>query len=298
MEILENLPIADWRGPFDPVLQRRATAALEAGKVVWLPNLPFRIEKDECDLLDPAVSGGARKNISLDPQTAALANTELESAAAVRLQAMMDRFACTATQFLRDLLPAYATQIERGRTSFRPKEIAGRTYSPRHDDKRLHVDAFPSRPVCGRRILRLFSNVASDGSARHWQVGEPFADFARKFVPRIKAPLPGSAWLYERLGITKGRRSPYDHFMLRLHDCGKLDVAYQTGAPKTDVQFPSGVTWLCFTDQVLHAALAGHGALEQTVYLPVETMTEPALSPLRVLEGMVGRPLVGNETCS
>lgn len=289
---LETLPAAEWHGPFDPELQRRATIALEAGKVVLLPHLAFHLMPSELDLLDPAVSGGARKNISLDPKTGALGNTTLKGDAAAPLRAMMHRFGSAAMQFVQDLLPDYAAKIERGRTSLRPNEIAGRNYSPRHDDKRLHVDAFPSRPLHGRRILRLFSNVAPDESARFWQLGEPFADFARKFMPQIKAPPPRSAWLYEWLGITKGRRSAYDHYMLRLHDRAKLNAAYQASTPKTDVYFPSGVSWLCFTDQVLHAALAGHGALEQTFHLPVEAMTEPAQSPLRILEGLAGRRLV------
>jgi hypothetical protein len=172
------------------------------------------------------------------------------------------------------------------------QRIAARAYSPRHDDKRLHVDAFPSRPLHGKRILRLFTNIARDDSSRFWQVGEPFPDFAKKFMPRIRNPLPGSAWFYEYMGITKGRRSAYDHFMLNLHDRAKLDRTYQTQAPKADLLFPSGATWLCFTDQVLHAALAGHGALEQTFYLPVEHMADPARSPLRVLEGLAGHALV------
>ena len=143
----------------------------------------------------------------------------------------------------------------------------------------------------GRRILRLFCNIAPDGAARHWRVGEPFADFARQFLPRAGRATPGSAWLLERLGITKGRRSEYDRIMLRLHDAGKLDAAYQYGGPRADVSFAAGTTWLCFTDQVLHAALAGHCALEQTFHLPIDGLAQPELSPLRVLEAMTGRAL-------
>ena len=79
--------------------------------------------------------------------------------------------------------------------------------------------------------------------------------------------------------------------MLRLHDAGKLDAAYQSGAPKADLSFAAGTTWLCFTDQVLHAALAGHCALEQTFHLPVAAMAFPERSPLRVLEQLAGRAL-------
>jgi len=290
-DVLEELPLDSWCGPFDAEMQRRALTALEDGKVLFLPRLPFKMTADEIKFLDPATSGDARKNISLDPATGELGNAKIEGEDTKRLAAMMERFGQGALQFLRELLPAYAPNLSRARTSFRPDEIEGRIYSPRHDDKRLHVDAFPSRPLRGRRILRLFVNVANDGARRHWRVGEKFADFAKQRMPRINAPFPGSAWFYDRTGITKGRRSAYDHYMLGLHDGAKLDAIYQATAPRAEVQFPAGATWLCFTDQVLHAALSGHGALEQTFYLPVEVMVRPETAPLRVLEEIKGRKL-------
>ncbi len=290
--ILETLPITDWHGPFAPALCQRAMTALEHGKVLVLPDLPFRTAPDEADLLRPDVAGTERKNVSLDPRTGQLGNAAIESAQAARMTAMMRRFAGQSARLLADLLPAYAPALEPARTSFRPNEIAGRTYSPRHDDRRLHVDAFPSRPMRGKRILRLFSNVAPDGAVRAWRVGEAFEPFAQRFLPRAGRPLPGSAWLLERLGITKGRRSVYDHLMLALHDRGKLDATYQATAPHADVCFAAGTTWLCFTDQVLHAALAGHCALEQTFHVPVAAMSDPPRTPLRVLERLAGRPLI------
>ncbi len=95
----------------------------------------------------------------------------------------------------------------------------------------------------------------------------------------------------QQLGLTKGRRTAYDHLMLSLHDLAKLDAAYQVQAPKVGLEIPAGATWFCFTDQVLHAALAGHCCLEQTFHLPVEAMARPERSPLRVLEGLAGRRL-------
>ena len=289
MDIIEKLPLAAWHGPFDPPLRHRATEALESGHVLLL-DLPFHITYEERFLLSPKVMGNDRKNISLDPVSGHIGNTSLTGNEAAKLAAMMQRFADGATHLIRDLLPGYASTLERARTSFRPAEIAGREYSPRHDDRRLHIDAFPSRPMRGRRILRLFSNIAPDGAPRAWRVGEPFEDYARRFLTPSHG-VPGSAWLLQRLGVTKGRRSEYDRIMLRLHDAGKLDTAYQATAPKADLSFASGVTWLCFTDQVLHAALSGHCALEQTFHLPLEAMAHPELSPLRVLERLRGHAL-------
>lgn len=293
-DILEALPVATWDGPFDADVQTRAADALEAGRVLLFRSLSFAVRPPEERFLDPASLGSSRKNISLDPLSNTLGNTTLSIEDAAGLAGMMGRFAAAASSLVSSLFPAYAATLERARTSFRPAEISGRAYSARQDDRLLHVDAFPTRPLAGRRILRLFSNIAPDGAPREWQIGEPFADFARAFLPAIRPPMPGSAWLMQHLGLTKGRRSPYDHAMLALHDRGKLDAAYQARGPKVDVSFPAGATWLCFTDQVLHAALAGHCALEQTFHLPVHAMVHPERAPLRVLERLAGHSLSDN----
>jgi hypothetical protein len=289
-QVLTELPLTEWHGPFDPGLSRQAVEALEAGRVLFFPALAFRPTAEELPLLKADAAGTSRKNISLDPATGRTNN--VGEADADRLAAMVDRFGRAAERLLRDLLPGYAPHLERARTSFRPAEIAGRDYSPRHDDRLLHVDAFPTRPMHGRRILRLFSNIAPDGAPRAWRVGEPFEDFAAAFAPRARAPLPGSAWVLHRLGLTKAPRSRYDHLMLRLHDMAKLDPNWQAESPRADISFPAGSTWACFTDQVLHAALAGHCALEQTFHIPAEAMAQPACTPLRVLERIAGRALV------
>lgn len=290
-DVLERLAVSAWRGPFDPAIQSRAVEALEGGKVLVLSGLAFTIAPGETRLLDPATLGEHGKNVSLDPGTRRLSNTAVPPAEAAVLAGMMQRFADAALALLTDLLPHYSGQLERARTSFRPAEIDQRVYSPRRDDRRLHVDAFPTRPLAGRRILRLFCNVAPDGADRHWLVGEPFADYARTLLPRVKAPVPGSAWLMQQLGLTKGRRGQYDHVMLGMHDAGKFDADYQAHAPRAAVSFPPGTTWICFTDQVVHAALAGHCALEQTFHLPTAAMVHPERSPIRVLEDMTSRRL-------
>ena len=53
----------------------------------------------------------------------------------------------------------------------------------------------------------------------------------------------------------------------------------------------TGCTWLCYTDSVPHAAMAGQYVLEQTFYLPAAGMADPAKSPLRILEKLSGRVL-------
>ena len=189
-------------------------------------------------------------------------------------------------------VPAYADALRFGLTSFRPVEATGRAQSPRHDDTRLHVDAFPSRPTGGQRILRVFCNVNPAGRPRVWEVGEPFEAVAEHFAPRLSMPAPGSAWLMQALGITKGRRSAYDHCMLQLHDRAKFDDAYQRASPRTHAEFTPGSTWVVFTDRVMHAALAGQFLFEQTFYVPIAAMQDPARAPFKVLERTLGRALV------
>ena len=80
--------------------------------------------------------------------------------------------------------------------------------------------------------------------------------------------------------------------MLQLHDAMKSDASYQADAGQTAFDFPAGSTWIAFTDQVSHAAMAGQFQLEQTFLLPVEAMRDEQRSPLRILERLKGRPLV------
>ena len=290
-DVLARFSIASWKDPIDAEAQHRAVAALESGRVLFLPNLAFVLESDEVPFLSPDAADNTRKSISFDPATGRCGGAALAGDDAARLAAMLDRYGRFSALLLQNLLPGYAPFLQRARTSFRPVEVEQRPQSVRHDDRRLHVDAFPTRPMHGRRILRVFSNVAPDGTLRHWNVGEPFDAFAAKFLPRLPPAIPGSAWVFEALGVTKGRRSAYDRIMLGLHDAGKRDNQYQREAPHTPLAFPPGSTWIVYTDQVLHAALAGRFAFEQTFHLPIEAMAMPERAPLRVLERLTGRAL-------
>lgn len=287
--MIEELPLDRWTGPFDAAVKARAVTALEAGSVLFFPRLPFRLTQAETEFLDARVADGKAKNISLDHTSGKMQASSLSGEKAVRLAAMIERFGAGAATLVHDLLPY--RNVERARTSFRPVQVKGRSYSKISDDRLLHVDAFPSRPMRGRRILRFFANVAPD-SARHWHVGEPFEPFVEKFLPRIGPHLPGKSWLFEKLGVTRGRRSLYDELMLSLHDTGKRDDHYQKTSPQQAVSFPPGSCWLVFTDQVLHAALGGEFALEQTFHLDVDQLARPDTAPLRVLERLRGKALV------
>ena len=288
-DVLAEVAISQWQGPFGSDLRAWALNALESGKVLYFPSLAFAVRDDEKAFLSPDMSDGKSKNISLDHTTGKMQGMSVEGERAAKLAAMMERFGASATQLVGDLL-GYVN-IERARTSYRPVEITGRSYSRTNDDRLLHVDAFPSRPMHGRRILRFFANVAPDKS-RNWEVGEPFEEFAKKFLPRVGAPTPGRSWLFDKLGVTHGRRSRYDEVMLKLHDRCKLDRRYQKDGPHTTVSFPPGTCWMVYTDQVLHAALGGAFALEQTFHFDIGQMANPDRAPVRVLERLSGQALV------
>lgn len=291
MQVLEKLDITTWNGPFPPSEQDQAIATLERGHLLYFPSLAFHLEPSEHGFLSPSWSDGSRKNLSYEPATGHLGGTTVQGTEADALKKMMDRYARQARRLLEDLLPAYRPVLQQARTSFRPAEVENRPQSYKKDDRRLHTDAFPSRPTQGRRILRIFTNVNPSGQDRIWKIGEPFEHMATKFFPRTGRPIPGSAWVLGALHITKGRRTRYDHTMLQLHDRVKADEEYQREAPQVQLAFPPGSTWVVFTDQVLHAALAGQYLFEQTFHLPVSVQRWPERSPLRTLERLAGRPL-------
>jgi hypothetical protein len=287
------LQIRHFEGFDDPGKEAIAPAApaLEAGDLLVLPSLRFAVEPAERLLFTPSILGSS-KNASYDPATGRLGGTTATGLAAETLRGFIHRFSETAASLVGGLLPLYRGRVTRGRASFRPAEIAGRTTTWRKDDSRLHVDSFPATPSGGRRILRVFSNVNPEGRPRAWRLGGDFETVAQRFAPQLRVPLPGTGQLLAWLRLTKTPRSPYDSLMLQLHDRMKADEAFQKESPQTCVDLPAGSTWLAFTDQVSHAATAGQYQLEQTFLLPVDAMAEPERSPLRVLERITGRRLL------
>jgi 3-deoxy-D-manno-oct-2-ulosonic acid (Kdo) hydroxylase len=267
-----------------------AVEAIERGDVLFYPRLAFPVLEDEAALFSPAILSSA-KNASFDPVSDRVSGTTLPNTDLQRLRRLMHRFSDAAARLLDDVLPTYRSRLLRARASFRPAEIAGRVSSWRKDDSRLHVDSFPASPVQGRRILRVFANVNPHGKPRAWRVGDDFETLADRFGPRLSMPWPGQGTVLELLRVTKTRRTPYDALMLQLHDRMKEDAAFQRETPQTAMDFPAGTTWVAFTDQVSHAAMAGQYQLEQTFLLPVDAMMDENRSPLRVLERQFGRRL-------
>ena len=279
-----------WAGPFSSETRDRAVDALEGGLVVFLPSLPFKIEERERCLLSPSVADGKAKNVSLDPASGAVKGAAVDADQAA-LQAMLERFASDATRLVTELFPAYAAGLERARTSYRPVEIVGAQLFSAEGRQaaargRLSFDAHP-RPTHPASLHQ----YRARGSCAHLARRRTVPGLRTQVPALVAATNPLAAWFFAAVGATKGRRSAYDQLMLSLHDGAKRDAAYQKGSPQVEIAFPPGTSWLCYTDQVLHAALAGQYALEQTFHLDLASMVDAARSPLKVLEGLAGRPL-------
>ena len=291
-EVIETLDIAAWTGAVHTNVASSALTALEDGMVLYFPRLAFLISVDEQRFLLPEIAARGAKNVSFDPNIGAIKHAVGSPDDLAAVERMMLRYGDHSLALVRMLLPPYASVLEMGRTSFRPAEASKRTLSPRKDDTRLHIDAFPSTPTGGRRILRVFTNVNAEGQGRQWRLGAPFENVAASFANRIPPYSAGLARLLSTIGATKSYRTAYDHIMLKTHDMMKADEAYQRDVEQADFSFPPGSTWMAYTDRVSHAAMAGQHLFEQTFHLPVHAMADPSKAPLRILERLTGRALV------
>ena len=268
------------------------TAAVEAGKVLYFPHLGFEVWPDEQPLLREDMLSPKARNVSLGAD-GVLKGAGGSAADQAQLAVMVGRFRQQALQLVDALLPEYHGHTRIAPTSFRPKQVETRVQSVRADDQRMHVDAFPSRPSYGERLLRVFANVNPAGVPRVWRVGDSFEAVARHFLPKAKPYRLWQAKLLNAVKATKSLRSEYDHYMLQLHDLMKFDEDYQKNGTQVKMPFPPGCLWVCFSDQATHAVMSGQHMMEQTLYLPAGREVDPQSSPLAILTRLVGRPLVG-----
>lgn len=289
LDIIRECDLDTWN-PTD--LAEGMESVLENGNVLYFPRMEFRFVEDEKRFQTERWADGKAKNISYRGPAAPLQGARGAPEELAQLKAVLARYADSAESLVKALFPHYAPNLRRGFTSYRTASVEGRVTSWRKDDTRLHVDAFPSNPTGGQRLLRVFANVNPHGIPRVWRVGEPFEPYAQRFLPKAPKPWPGSAWFMAKVGLTKSYRTEYDHYMNQLHDLGKADLTYQATSPQLTVPLPAGTAWIVYSDQVLHAVMSGQYMLEQTFYLDPGQMVRPETAPLRVLERLTGRALV------
>jgi len=291
LDLIRPQPYTDWSPAVDAATQADLRRQLEQGAVLYFPDLHFHFEPGEERFLDSRYSDGKSKNINLRATETAVRGAQGTEQDLADLYRLIHRYAEFSEKLVLSLFPEYGPHMTRAGTSLRPSQIAGRAVSWRKDDTRLHVDSFPSNPLLGKRLLRVFHNIDPE-APRVWRVGEPFADFAQRFVPKTHGMWPGQAALMKLLHITKRTRSEYDHRMLQLHDLAKADLDYQASVPQQEFHFPPGSTWIVFSDQLLHAAMRGRAMMEQTIYLDPKAISDHTHSPEAVLSRMLSRPIL------
>ena len=276
---------------------------LEAGNILLLDPTPFAPSMDDAAFLreQRQTARASHKNIAYKPHLDRVTGVDGESAQnADRTRHIIAEYSRGALALLAELFPNYAREWRVDYASFRPVEEQGRDLPIRHRNDLMHLDAFPTRPTHGGRILRLFTNVHPTRD-RVWGTSDAFEVIARQHavraglmdVTRWPASLRrGLMGLGSRLGLQLPDRSAYDDFMLRFHHYLKADEEFQRSGQKHTAAFPPGSSWITFTDQVAHKALSGQFALEQTCIIPNTAMMDPGRSPVSVLEEIAGTRLI------
>jgi len=265
--------------------------ALCSGKVLHFSNLEFEVSDQEKSLFVPEIQNPKARNISVGADHV-LKGAQGNEHSLKLLRELILRYRNSANNLVNSLAPKYSPYLKVLPTSFRPFNIQDRKQSWRADDRRLHVDAFATRPNNGERILRVFMNINPSGVPRVWRVGDSFENIAQQFLPLIKPYSPFQAKFLKNFGLTKSLRSEYDHMMLQIHDAMKFDLSYQQNCHQTEFEFLPGDVWVCFSDQTSHAAMSGQFMMEQTYNLPVDALYEPMSSPLAILSRLTNRKLV------
>jgi len=275
---------------------------LESGQILYFRAPPFHLPAEDREFLLTQQWTELRlhKNVSYRPSEDLLRGVSGDPVTVNRVHTIMRNYSAQVIEFLTKFLSPYAGKWILDFSSFRPLEEQGRDLPLHKRNDLLHVDAFPSRPTRGGRILRVFTNL-NPKNPRVWQTTEGFPVLAKKFASEaglqriaeddsvIKRTVQDWG---SRLGIRGMGRTPYDMFMLRFHDFLKENTAFQENCPKILLEFPPLATWLVFTDSVAHAVLSGQFALEQTFLIPPEALVAPQHAPYRILGEIAGRELV------
>jgi hypothetical protein len=272
---------------------------LERGDVIPFPACPFPLpDADDRQFLFAQRLTGQRKSICLDPGAGRSAGFPRPAEQARRMRQILAGFGAAAVGWLAGAVPRYAARWRPDRVNFHPEEEATRCLRLSARNDLLHVDAFPSRPTNGWRILRLFVNL-NPADVRVWVTSDSFAALLERYGKEAGLPRAGEDSLAWQLGqkvlglVRPGRRrrSVYDRFMLRFHHFLKAHEQFQERCRKRFWSFPPGSAWLAFTDAVSYAVLRGRHALDRVFFVCPESLGFPDLSPPVLLQRACGMPV-------
>lgn len=275
---------------------------LESGKILFFRELPFHFPVEDRAFLVGQEWAELRlhKNISYSPDEDVLRGVSAGAGTVERLHTILRNYSMQVAEFVKKFLSPYAVKLVLDFASFRPFEEERRGVPLHKRNDLLHVDASPSQPTRGARILRVFTNL-NPTKPGVWNTAEPFESLARKHAEAagLRQVAEDESFISRtvqdwgaKLGFAGFGRTPYDMFMLRFHDYLKENREFQENCPKTRVEFPPFSTWLVFTDGVAHAAMSGQCVIEQTFLIRPEALVAPQHAPYRILESIAGLPLV------
>src|SRR5262249_50755698 len=158
--------------------------------------------------------------VSYRPSEDILRGVSGDGRAIERIHSIMRNYSAQVLEFLSKFLAPYAGKWILDYSSFRPIEEEGRDLPVHKRNDLLHVDAFPSRPTHGGRILRVFTNL-NPKRPRVWNTTDGFEALARGFAAGagLKEIAEGDtgisravhSWA-DKLGFRSMGRSAYDMF--------------------------------------------------------------------------------------
>jgi hypothetical protein len=293
--LIDRIASDAWTGRLSAEEGRACGELLEQGRILLIRDSTFLVSAHDQALLTGILPAFvSAKNVSYDPKSGDLHG--LRRCADINLvREALARYSTAISRLLGVLIPQYTSSWKVTLSSFRPIEEAGRRLSGRYRNDRLHIDSFPSRPTNGDRILRCFTNL-NPSQPRVWLTSHALDDLCyrklgtgfRHLWADTKSGLLRKlrTHLAEACGIS-APRSPYDRFMLRLHDRMKSDPSF-LAVPGYRHEFSPRSTWLVFTDAVPHAVLEGRFALEQTMIIARKTLLLPEMAPVAFVERVLG----------
>jgi hypothetical protein len=272
---------------------------LERGELITLSPCPFPLPtgQERNYLFDQRLQAN-KKNISYNPETGAVTGFAGKDGEQ-ELTAILKSFAHSAQSWLKKTLPGYARSWRLDRASFRPEEEATRKLRMTARNDLLHIDAFPSRPTLGYRILRLYVNLHPT-EPRVWATSDTFDKLLAQYGAAAGLPNmfnEGWAWRFGQglLSVFQpgsNERTIYDRFMLRFHHFLKNHDQFQERAPKRLWHFAPSTAWLAFTDSLSHADLRSRFALEHSFFIAPQSLVSPELAPAALLEKACGLPVI------
>jgi len=278
----------------EPTLEER----LEQGELMFYPRCPFALpeDNDRDFLFQQQLRALTHKNINYDPlRNVAAGFVQTSAAQAERLRSLLAAFSRNVSAWLKQTLPGYQGGCQLDRATFRSEEEATRRLRHTARNDLLHIDAFPNRPTSGRRILRVYTNIHPI-EARVWVTSDLLPQLLKRYGSAVGWPQrERTGWLGQvsqgvRRIFAKGsvHRSPFDAFMLRLHDFLKTCDEFQERSRKRLWTFPPFSTWLLYTDACSHAELRGRYALEHSFFVEPHVLACPELAPAALVAQALG----------